>query len=171
MGNEEGQQTLAEEVKPEDMGQFKQQERPTFEKPVKAKVSEVHLFVNPKVEVSTDGDKKQRAYLQVKYALVVPHKFASGQETSEAVSNYGLSIFINGEGAGLQKNLYWGKNTDANKLKTMLCDQAAMPKTADMLTVINTLRGKTVMLKTEMRQNPEDKSLNPKVLVSQILPE
>ena len=161
----------AVEMTGDKLGEFKQTERPKFEKPVKAVVKEAKLFVNPKIEISGDGDKTQRAYLQVSYGLEAEHVFKSGQKTKEVFSNYGLKVYINGEGAAQTKVIYWGKKADSATLKGLLIDQTGMSKTADVKTILDTLKGKKVMLKTEDRQNPEDKSINPKVLISQFLPD
>lgn len=167
----EEQTTLAQEATPEELSKMGRMERPDFKKPTPARIREAKLMTFSKVETDAEGGMTQRGYIQVACDLEKPHKLSDGTEIMEAVTNYGVTIYINGKPPNQHKVLYWGKSSDAAKLLELLCSVTNLTRNSPVGDILKAMGGRKVMLKTELRQNPKDKQMVPKAMVVQILPE
>jgi hypothetical protein len=147
------------------------QERPDFKKPTAARILEAKLMTFPKIEVGQDGDKTQRGYISIKCELEKPHALSDGTEIRDVVTNYGVTIYVNGEPPNQHKVLYWGKTSDAAKLLELVCSVTNLTRNSPIKEIIDAMGGRKVMLKTELRQNPKDKQMVPKAMIAQILPD
>lgn len=136
-----------------------QRERPVFAVMTPAKVMDV---VFKEVGRQPKGED-----IEIKVTIAISMELEKPTEsgTRDVLTNYAVRLFKKKDGSQV---LYWGKTTDATKVRDLVADAVGIDKMMDLITFKKHLVGKTVFVKSEDRNNPTDNTTVSKAIIKQI---